>query len=391
MRLLGIAASGLVPARLGDRVGLAILGLHQLGDLTERRIGDRDRVGSHVGDQADRAVAGEVDTFIEALRDLHRPAGAEPQLARGLLLQRRGRERRRGRSLALLLLNGGDAVPRVAERGGVRVGVAVGAEDETLLVRTRCQLPIGHLNEPCNERLLRVLGREADVDAPILHRVERIDLALALDDQPHGHRLDTAGRKARLHALPQQRRDLVPDQAVEDPPRLLGVGEVPVDPAGVREGIEDRVARDLGERDPVGLPGVLPEEGGHVHGDRLALTVEVGCQHEPVGGLHRPLQDGDVLLGALRHLVLDLEVVLRVDPELGLGQVADVAVRGPDHELGPQVALDRLRLGRRLDHDQRLRHRFLFLFLRTPGPRGPPVADGTTASTQNRDLSIHGR
>src|SRR6185503_4380684 len=40
-----------------------------------------------------------------------------------------------------------------------------------------------------------------------------------------------------------------------------------------------------------------------------------------------------------------------------------MAVGGPDHVVGPQVLLDGLRLGGRLDHDQRLRHvRFVPLY-----------------------------
>ena len=89
----------------GERVRLAVLGLHQLGDLAERGVGDVHRVGPHVGDEPDGALARQVDALVEALGERHRPAGAEPELARGLLLQRRGRERRRRRALALLLLH----------------------------------------------------------------------------------------------------------------------------------------------------------------------------------------------------------------------------------------------------------------------------------------------
>ena len=58
--------------------------------------------------------------------------------------------------------------------------------------------------------------------------------------------------------------------------------------------------------------------------------------------------------------VLGREVVVDVDAELALagvlGQVADVAVGGEDAVVGAQVALDRPRLGRRLDDHEVLRH-----------------------------------
>ena len=63
-----------------------------------------DRVGAHVGDQADIALAN-VDALVELLRQAHRALGGEAELARGLLLQRRGRERRRRVAPALLALD----------------------------------------------------------------------------------------------------------------------------------------------------------------------------------------------------------------------------------------------------------------------------------------------
>src|SRR3954453_15183467 len=137
VRLLRVAAPRLVPTRLGDRVRLAVLGLDELRDLAERRIGDRHGVGTHVGDQANRALTGQVDPLVQALRDLHRAPRAEAELARSLLLQGRGRERRRRGPLAPLLLDGRGPVAGVPERVGVRVGVPLRAEHDALLVGAR--------------------------------------------------------------------------------------------------------------------------------------------------------------------------------------------------------------------------------------------------------------
>ena len=58
--------------------------------------------------------------------------------------------------------------------------------------------------------------------------------------------------------------------------------------------------------------------------------------------------------------VLGREVVVDVDPELALArvlrQVADMAIGGEDAVVGAQVALDRPRLGGRLDDHEVLRH-----------------------------------
>jgi hypothetical protein len=57
-------------------------------------------VGSHIGDQTFLAVA-DVNAFIETLGDGHRALGAEAELGAGLLLQRRGDERRLGAAAVL--------------------------------------------------------------------------------------------------------------------------------------------------------------------------------------------------------------------------------------------------------------------------------------------------
>ena len=80
--------------------------------MAVRRFADRafvhaDAVGPHVGD-----VAG----FVEALRRLHRARGVEAELARGFLLQRRGRERRRRIALGRLGFNRADLEVAVLDR-----------------------------------------------------------------------------------------------------------------------------------------------------------------------------------------------------------------------------------------------------------------------------------
>jgi hypothetical protein len=72
--------------------------------ISDRLGGQRDRVGAHVGDQADAALA-DVDAFIELLRDAHGALRRKTELARGFLLQRRGRERRRGIAARCLLVD----------------------------------------------------------------------------------------------------------------------------------------------------------------------------------------------------------------------------------------------------------------------------------------------
>ena len=68
--------------RIGLRlVGVRLLG-HEVGDRTLRPMNSRTsviacsddarRIGSHVGDETDRAFARQLDAFVELLRDHHR-------------------------------------------------------------------------------------------------------------------------------------------------------------------------------------------------------------------------------------------------------------------------------------------------------------------------------
>jgi hypothetical protein len=62
---------------------------------------------------------------------------------------------------------------------------------------------------------------------------------LALDDHAGGHALDPAGRETRHDLLPQDRRDLVAVEAVEDAAGLLGVDQAAVELAPLVDGAGD--------------------------------------------------------------------------------------------------------------------------------------------------------
>ena len=87
---------------------------------------DAEAVGSHVGDQADRPGAVDVDAFVELLGDLHGPLAGEPQPDRRLLLERAGLERGVGLVELLGLVDLGDDIAgrgqHVADLAGVGLG-----------------------------------------------------------------------------------------------------------------------------------------------------------------------------------------------------------------------------------------------------------------------------
>ncbi len=217
-------------------------------------------------------------------------------------------------------------------------------------------LPSGISMRRAEEGILGVLGREANVDAPVLDGGERADLPLPIDDQAQGDRLHAAGRESGTDLLPQDRGDAVADEPIEDPPRLLRLHELEVDRAGVLERLENRVLGDLGERDPLGAGGGDAEDLGDVEGDRLALAVVVGREDQIVRPLLRRSELSNGLLARVGHDVLGLEPLFGVDAQLALRQVADVPVGGPNRVVTTQVSLQGLRLRGRLHDDQRFRH-----------------------------------
>src|ERR1700743_427795 len=90
---------------------------------------------------------------IQTLRDAHAAAGREAELARGFLLQRRGRERRRRTALAFLRLNVADdeaALGGFLELVARRVRVVLVGEIELL------ELLAVETKESRLERLVRV-------------------------------------------------------------------------------------------------------------------------------------------------------------------------------------------------------------------------------------------
>src|SRR6202034_2669861 len=115
------------------------------------------------------------------LGDTHGLLRAEAELARGFLLQRRGREGRRRVAPPLLAIDahhGELASGRLLERAHGFLRRALAREAELL------DLGAPVLHELRRELLPRV--RELGVDGPVLLRAESVDRVLALADHAQG-------------------------------------------------------------------------------------------------------------------------------------------------------------------------------------------------------------
>src|SRR5574341_985217 len=331
---------------IGRRLGGHVVPPNPRDDpLTRRLLGlprDTDRVGPHVGDEPLGALRAEVDALVELLRDRHRLLGGEPEPAPGFLLERRGDERRRRVPAALAPRHRLHDPPHAFERRhhGAR----------RLLVRERRLLARDFLER--RHELRRAPAGEPRVQRPVLDRHERLDLPLPVHDQSHRDGLHAPRGKAALHLLPEQRRETVADEPIEDPAGLLRVDLAEVDLAGLGERGPDGALGDLVERDPVDALLVDVELLGEVPADRLPFPIRVGGDVERIDLLGCALQLVEDLLLAGRDDVFRLESLLRIHAELRLRQIAHVPHRGLDDVFRVQVLLDRLHLRGRFHHHQ---------------------------------------
>ena len=203
---------------------------------------------------------------------------------------------------------------------------------------------------------------EMSIYGPILLLLECFDFTLALDDQSQGDGLHSPGGKTAANFVPKQRRNLVTDEAVQNPAGLLCVDQVLVDVAGMLERFLYGALCNLVEGDPADalatfVPlfllflflGAVAQLLSQMRGNRLTLAVRVRRQVNCIDGQSQLFQLGYNLFLAGNHDVLGLETILNIHPESTFGQIFDVAERGLDSEALAQVFLDGLHLPRRLN------------------------------------------
>ena len=170
-----------VSVRLRGQIVLADLLLDVSANVVQRLRSDPGRIGTHVGDQADRAFGADLQAFIQPLRHAHGALDVETQLTRGVLLQLAGGKRRGGRLAALLLLNRADLPLCFFELsddclGGYAIRQSGRADGRHLrLFAVDADKPGGEI-QPLRR------GMKRGVDGPVFDRIESLDLLLALDD-----------------------------------------------------------------------------------------------------------------------------------------------------------------------------------------------------------------
>ena len=244
--LLGVAGLGGELARTWAQVVLAIHRGHAVAGRIDGLVGEVHRIGAHVGDEA---------PLVEALGRAHGVAGREPQLAVGLLLQGAGGEGGHGLAHRGFGLHFGH--PPGGSAGG-RLEAAGFGFAKQLDLAAGFQLTGGliEIGAPSNALALEMTEfgfkagafvLELGLEIPVAATAEGAPGPLTQHQQPHGHRLNPAGREAPSHLLPKQRREGVTHQPIQDSPGLLGVHQLHVELAGLVEGPANRLLGDLVE------------------------------------------------------------------------------------------------------------------------------------------------
>src|SRR5580704_17820874 len=351
MGALGLLAR-FIKVRLLRDIFFAVSRDDMAADGLERLVRHARRIGAHISDKADRALLAKLDALVQLLRDLHRAARLIVQLARRLLLQARRDERRSGAAADFLALDALYRERRRFDRRDDLFGARLGQ-----LVRLVVDAVVFVTVEPRLERR-RILGRQTGVEGPVLFGAEGLALAFAVDDYPERNRLNPAGADAALDLVPQQRAQLVADQAVEDAARLVRVEQVVIELRRISDRLFYSRRRDFMQQNAADLGLGLAEMIGDMPCDRLAFAIRVAGEVDVILALGGGLDLAEDLLFALDYYEIGREIMLDIDPELALGQIHDMADRGHDLVVATEVTLDGFRLCGRFNDYEIFCHRF---------------------------------
>ena len=334
------ARLGLVNARLAGIVVLAVAALDEACRSSGRLVSQTERVGTHIGDQTGKAVLAQLDALIQLLRDAHGAARRHVQLAARLLLEGRGDERGRRGAFFLAALDLAD---------GERLSGDGVHHAHRLLLVLQLGLAAAVAIVARGERSA-VLGREQRLDRPVFLGHERADLVFAVDDQTGRDALHTACGQAALDLAPQERRELIAYDTVEDTARLLRVDQIDVDVARTCDARTDSLLGDLVEGHAARIAILELEQLLDVPRNRFSLAVRVSREIDEVRLADLAADFLDDFIFTLDRHIFRLEIMLQIDAHFLFRQIAQMSHGRLDHVIRAQILANGLCLGRRL-HD----------------------------------------
>ncbi len=128
-------------------------------------------------------------------------------------------------------------------------------------------------------------GATSAMMRPVFFRDEGLDFAFTVADELHRHRLHAPRGQPAPHFPPEQRAQLIADQAVEHAPRLLRVDARASRWRADAQGVGDGALGDLVELNPLGVFQV--QRLAQMPGDGLAFAIRVGGEVDGLRALRR--------------------------------------------------------------------------------------------------------
>ena len=341
-------------------IGRAVTAGDKLLGCLQRVVGQTGGVGTHIGNQTQRTLAGDVDALIQLLGNGHGAFGGHIQLPGRLLLEGGSNERRRGGTLLFGPLDAGHGEAALLQRGHHRLDFLDILQFPLFGVAVEPGLELAGLAHPLQHH----------VQCPILLGLKGADFVLPVHHHAGGHRLDPSGGQAPTDLLPKQGAQLIAHNAVQNAPGLLSVHQIVINATGRFNGLGDHIFRNLIERHPQCLLIGDVQQSFQMPGNGLAFPVRVGCQIDVLAALGRFFQIGNDRFLALHGDIVGFKIIFKIDAHLAFGQVPQVTHAGLDLILGPQILANGFGLGRRL-HDHKIR-----LFARHVRSSNLPVSTG---------------
>ena len=242
----------------------------------QRVLGQAQRIGSHIGDKADCAFAGDVHAFIKLLCNGHRAPRRHAQTAGGLLLKGRSDKWGRGAALLFTALDAFD-VKRVAGNFFNDL-VNFLAAGKLNFLRFRAV--------ETGDNAARFFGSpERDVKVPVFLGCKVAYLNFTLDNHSRCNGLNASGGKPSAHLAPEQRTELIAHDAVKDAAGLLGIDQINVDIARGSDALRDDFFSNFVKGDASGLFVRQAEKLLEMPRNSLPLAVGVGCKINNVSRL----------------------------------------------------------------------------------------------------------
>ena len=148
-------------------------------------------------------------------------------------------------------------------------------------------------------------------DTPVFAWNKCENLAFSVDDEPHCNRLHSSSRQASAHFGPEQWRDFIADEPIENTSGLLGVDPIHIDTVSIFNSRECRGFCNLMELDALGFWEL--EQFGKMPCNGFAFAIRVGCEEDLIGCFYCRFEFFDQIALALNRQVARGKSVIDID------------------------------------------------------------------------------